>query len=108
MITPNICILGGDMRQITVGKEFFDSGSKVTVFGFDKLKTLPFGLLHENDIKSAFKKSDFIILPLPYSRDKINISSPLSGKLIPIETVREEGRDKIFFGGMRNIGETLL
>jgi len=101
-MTHSICILGGDMRQITVGKEFLDSGFKVSVCGFDKLREFPAGINVKNDVKSALKNSDLVILPLPYSRDKINVSAPLSSKLIPIDSLRDYGTDKIFFGGMLN------
>ncbi len=58
------------------------------------------GLTLKNDVKSAVRNCDFVILPLPYSRDKKNISAPLSSKLIPIDTILEFGKEKTFFGGM--------
>lgn len=100
MTKPSICILGGDMRFITVGKEFSDSGFKVNICGFDKARSLPHDLVSKYDFASAIKNSNVIILPLPYSKDRINVSAPLSNKLIPLDLVKECGADKIFFGGM--------
>lgn len=100
MATTSLCILGGDQRFITVGKEFSNSGFSVSLCGFDKARDTPDGLIIKNDYTSAIRNSDIIILPLPYSRDKINISAPLSNKLISISQVKDIGKDKIFFGGM--------
>lgn len=100
MSNPSLCILGGDMRFITVGKEFSDSGFDVCLCGFDKARDIPKGLILKSDPVSAIKSSDGIILPLPYSKDKINLSSPLSNKLIPLSILEEHGKDKIIFGGM--------
>ncbi len=100
MTKPSLCILGGDMRFLTVGKEFSNSGYDVTLCGFDKARDIPEKLILKNDFISAVKNSNYVILPLPYSRDKINVSAPLSNKLIPISQISEIGKDKIFFGGM--------
>ncbi len=100
MSKSSLCILGGDMRFITVGKEFYDSGFDVCLCGFDKARDIPRGLISKSDPVSAIKSSDGIILPLPYSKDKVNVSSPLSNKLIPLSILEEHGRDKIIFGGM--------
>ncbi len=100
MPKPSICIIGGDMRFITVGKEFYNSGFSVSLCGFDKSRDIPVGISLKNDYISSIKNSDIVILPLPYSKDKVNISAPLSNKLIPISAIEEAGADKLFFGGM--------
>ena len=100
MTQNSICILGGDLRQITVAKEFSNSGFKVSLCGFDKARDIPNGIIPKNDVRSAMKDSDFIILPLPFSKDGINVSAPLSNKLIPLSLIKELEKDKIFFGGM--------
>ncbi len=100
MTHNSICILGGDLRQLTVAKEFSNSGFKVVLCGFDKVREIPFGVTAKNDISSALKECRFIVLPLPFSKDGANISAPLSNKLIPLSLVKEAGQNKIFFGGM--------
>ncbi len=100
MTTYTFCILGGDLRQVTVGRQFLEAGQKVILCGFDKLRESTNGFITQKDYRSAIEESDFIILPLPFSRDNENISAPLSNTLIPIRNIYEYGKDKIFFGGM--------
>lgn len=100
MRKPTLCILGGDMRFITVGKEFLDSGFNVILCGFDKSREIPQGIISKSDYTSAISSSDFIVLPLPFTKDKTNVSAPLSNKLIPLSSLYNAGKDKIFFGGM--------
>ncbi len=73
-----VCIVGGDMRQITVGKLLSADGYKVTVLGFDDSRTI-------SDIKSA----DVVILPVPVSCDDVNINAPFADKPIAIEEITE-------------------
>jgi len=100
MTQNSICILGGDLRQITVAKEFSNFGFKVAICGFDKARDIPNGIISKNDVRSAIKDSDFVILPLPFSKDGINVSAPLSNKLIPLSLIKELEKGKVFFGGM--------
>jgi dipicolinate synthase subunit A len=100
MTSPVICILGGDLRQLTVAKEFSVSGFRTFLCGFDKTKDVPDTVVIENDYKQGIRSSDYIILPLPYTKDGKNISSPFSSNLIPIDEIASIGKDKIFFGGM--------
>ncbi len=100
MTHNSICILGGDLRQLTVAKEFSNSGFKVILCGFDKVREIPLGVISKNDVGSSIKECSFIILPLPFSKDGLNVSAPLSNKLIPLSVLNEVGKNKIFFGGM--------
>ena len=100
MIQKTITIAGGDLRQLTVAQEFSNADFKVTLCGFDKAKDLPKGIIHKSDFRSALSGSNFIVLPLPFSRDGENVSSPLSNKLLPLKLIEEACTDKIVFGGM--------
>jgi dipicolinate synthase subunit A len=100
MKNATFCIIGGDLRQVTVGKEFCSRGHKVILCGFDKFKGDDESIIFNSNPVAAITDSDFVILPLPYTKDKINIFAPLSNTLIPISDVKQLGKDKIFFGGM--------
>ena len=61
----SIALIGGDKRQLYCAKEFLNDGYKVTLSGFDKLKSEKEFVL--SDPFSAVKNSDIVVLPLPLS-----------------------------------------
>ena len=69
-------IIGGDKRQLFLAKSIYDSGYKVMLGGFDRLKST--GALVLCDIKSAAEKSDVIIFPVPSVRADGSINTPFS------------------------------
>lgn len=69
-------IIGGDKRQLFLAKSIYDSGYKVMLGGFDRLKST--GMLVLCDIKSAAEKSDVIIFPVPSVRTDGSINTPFS------------------------------
>lgn len=69
-------IIGGDKRQLFLAKSIYDSGYKVKLGGFDRLKST--GALVLCDIKSAAEKSDVIIFPVPSVRTDGSINTPFS------------------------------
>lgn len=69
-------IIGGDKRQLFLAKSIYDSGYKVMLGGFDRLKST--GALVLCDIKSAAEKSDVIIFPVPSVRTDGSINTPFS------------------------------
>lgn len=54
--------------------------------------------LSEND-KGDIKTADMIILPVPVTRDKVNINCPLTNKQIPLDILKDAGREAKIFGG---------
>lgn len=69
-------IIGGDKRQLFLAKSIYDSGYKVMLGGFDRLKST--GALVLCDIRSAAEKSDVIIFPVPSVRTDGSINTPFS------------------------------
>ncbi len=70
-------IIGGDFRQIHLAEKIFRNNNEVFLFGFDKLNNdLPFPVL--DNIYEVIEKSEYIILPLPETRDGIHLNCPLS------------------------------
>lgn len=74
-VFKSVGVIGGDKRQLYCAKAFADDGMKVTLCGFDKLRS-------DCDIKvvtplECALYSDFIVLPLPCVR-KGYINAPFS------------------------------
>lgn len=70
------CVVGGDLRQFQVAKALSQSGYKVRIFGFDRY-TADFGAIKDfDDIEAALNGVSYVILPLPYSSDGINLNAP--------------------------------
>jgi len=73
-----IGVIGGDLRQLVAADELAAEGYEVAVYGFDEY-TGSFGMTTRClCIEDAIRKTDFIVLPLPYSVDKIHLNTPLS------------------------------
>lgn len=82
-----VLIVGGDRRMIFVYKYLKEKGYAVDTFG-----------LSEND-KGDIKTADMIILPVPVTRDKVNINCPLTNKRIPLDILKDARREANIFGG---------
>ena len=92
-------VIGGDLRQIACAKRLKQRGFDVKVYGFFDLylKGLPSG----NDLTADLLKADYVLLPLPVSKDGETLNTPLwDGRISLVhllETVREE---TMIFGGI--------
>ena len=79
-MTENIKIgvIGGDLRQLVAAQEIAAEGCEAAVYGFDEYEG-NFGMATKCvNLADAVRKSDFIILPLPYSLDGIHLNTPNS------------------------------
>lgn len=81
-------IIGGDFRQIHLAEKISRNNHRVFLFGFDKLNN-DFSFSVFDNIYEVIDKSDYIILPLPETRDGINLFSPFSA-------IKTEFNKKIF------------
>ena len=91
-------IIGGDIRQIYAAKELKKRGYDVYVCGFENLDNQEYKSL---DITEVISKSDYIILPLPVTRDKIYLNAPFSNTPIKIsDNLFSECENKVIFGGI--------
>lgn len=97
-------ILGGDFRQIHLAEKI-SKYNKVFLFGFDKLNDdLPFPVL--DNIYEVIEKSEYIILPLPETRDGIHLNCPLLNMSAEFnKKIFNFMRGKIIFGDLEKFTE---
>lgn len=81
----NFGIIGGDLRQYYLAKSLLSDGNHVSVFGLDKIpkKMDNFKKLSLNDV---IKISDYIIFPVPFTRDGKTLNAPFTENEININT----------------------
>ncbi len=93
-------IIGGDLRQIYVAEKLRRDGNKVEICGFDSTKKC-----HPNlkisSLSKVVSSSDYIIFPVPVSRDEAHINAPFSAMPILIdESLASMLKNKVVFGGI--------
>ncbi|MCL2095810.1 MAG: dipicolinate synthase subunit DpsA [Oscillospiraceae bacterium] len=95
-----IGVIGGDLRQLVAAGELASEGYEVAVYGFDEY-TGSFGMTTRCiSLEDTIRKADFIILPLPYSADKIHLNTPLSQSEIHLEEIfNAANQNQIIVGG---------
>ncbi len=78
-------IIGGDLRQYYLSQSLFSDGNHISVYGLDKIpkKMDNFEKLSLNDV---IKISDYIIFPLPFTRDGKTLNAPFTENEININT----------------------
>ena len=81
-----IHLMGGDSRQLYLADYISDRGFPVT------LSYLGGTALPRWD-------ADLLILPLPVTRDGVNLNTPLSKETIPLKTVFTQFKGRFLFGG---------
>ena len=82
-----IGVIGGDLRQLVAADELAAEGYETAVYGFDEYAG-SFGMTTRClSFEDAVRKADFIVLPLPYSLDKIHLNTPLSQSEIHLEDI---------------------
>ena len=97
-------ILGGDIRQLVIAKKLLSKGHTVKIYGLGELADKLNGAELCLTIDKAILGSDFVILPLPSSRDNINLfmkNSP--NDKIPLSRIYELAKIngcKLILGGM--------
>lgn len=68
-----ITILGGDKRQAVIAKEFLKRGYTVKLYGLGDVASAIAGAEICSSIEKAMSSCHVLILPLPVSRDNINL-----------------------------------
>lgn len=93
-------IIGGDLRQYYLAKSLLKDGHDTLIFGFDKIK-------NENDnfkkisLSQVISHSDYVIFPVPITRDNKRINTPLSENQIYLDSqMMHLLKNKKVFGGM--------
>ena len=91
-------IIGGDKRQLYLAKSIQNDGYTVYICGFE-LSCDTNGLT-EIRLEEILNKADYIILPLPCTRDNETIFSPYSDKDILVnDSFVNSLKDKTVYGG---------
>ncbi len=86
-------ILGGDNRSLYLGEYLENQGFKVCYYAFNHTECY-------NSLEEAIDASDIIILPLPFTRDRLTLNSPLfDDKVLISDIVALVSSQKIIFGG---------
>ena len=93
-----VSVIGGDLRQLTLGQELKKEGFHVFLHGFDKYSGIT-GLDEEDDPDFSLC-SDIIILPVPVTFDGRSINSPYSEHPLSVEEFLEGiNPSALLFGG---------
>ncbi|MCR4718470.1 MAG: dipicolinate synthase subunit DpsA [Firmicutes bacterium] len=75
----SVCVLGGDLRQVTVKKLLEEENFKVTAIGISE----------EETSLDKMKKAEILILPIPVSTDGITLNAPFAKNKILLSDVIE-------------------
>lgn len=97
MISKKIGIIGGDMRQYYLAKSLKKDGHDIKITGFENLITET-DSLKTCSLTETTNFADYIILPIPMSRDGAYINAPHSETKISIDTIFKLKNKKIFGG----------
>ena len=82
-----VLVIGGDRRMLFAANTFREKGYSVDTYGLISGE--------RGDINAA----DIIVLPVPVSRDKVNINCALTGEVIPLDTLNYLPEKTFAFGG---------
>lgn len=77
-----LALLGGDLRQIALADWMSAYGAEVFCYGLPQDR-LPSGAHRCASVERAIEISDAVILPIPVSRNGIDLNCPLADKLPP-------------------------
>ena len=100
-MSKNFALIGGDLRLVNLAKMLANDKNKVYVYGMDKIeeiKDIP-NLFNTKSIEEAINNADFIIGPLPFSKDNKNLNAPFSNNEISIKNCLEKINNKTFIAG---------
>lgn len=91
-------VIGGDRRQLYLMRLLEEDGHTVFHWGL--------GQKQEASLKSAVV-ADFVILPLPVSRDGVHLNLPLSEETMPLEELWKALGKAVVLGGKITEGQRL-
>lgn len=86
-------ILGGDNRSLYLGEFLENQDLKVCYYAFNHTECY-------NSLEEAMNASDIIILPLPFTRDRLTLNTPLFDEVVLISDILALlSSKKMVFGG---------
>ena len=97
MNMKKIGIIGGDMRQYFLAKSLKNDGNNIKLFGFENF---PNKKSNECSLIELAEFSEYIILPLPVSRDGKTLNAPFSRDKIKLQSLYDNLKNKKIFGGI--------
>ncbi len=93
-------IIGGDLRQFYMAKSILADKNNVLICGFEKIDE-PDEKIINSSIESVINSCEYIILPLPITRNGATINAPFSDKQTDLnENLYESLKNKKVFGGI--------
>ncbi|MDO4731367.1 MAG: dipicolinate synthase subunit DpsA [Clostridia bacterium] len=101
MENNKILVVGGDNRLAYLAESLIADKNEVTTFGLEKSNLD--NKYKSNSLTQALKKSDYVVLCIPVSRDNKTIYSPFSDTVIPIDQgLFDKLKNKIIFCGLKD------
>ena len=98
-VKQKFLVIGGDLRQLACAKSLIKKGYEVTVYGFFDIYLK--GLSKSENLTEDMMRSDYVLLPLPVTKDGKTVNTPLWDDIIQLSQIKETLRDKtVVFGGM--------
>ena len=95
----NVCVMGGDLRNFFLAKLLTKEKNEVKIYGFEKLENSK----ENENYEKLLCDSDIVILPIPFTKNKITLNMPFSNRTINIkELLYYLENKKIFVGNMDN------
>ncbi len=86
-------ILGGDNRSLYLGEYLENQGFKVCYYAFNHTECY-------NSLEEAMNSSNVIILPLPFTKDRLTLNTPLfDDRVLISDIVALLSNKKMVFGG---------
>lgn len=98
----NIGIVGGDLRIINLIKLLDKDNYKIYTYGLEKNIFTNENIIVSSDLEQLAKITDTIITSIPISKDKRNVNTPFSKKVITIEELFNILRNKTIISGALN------
>ena len=97
-------ILGGDLRNIELGKMLLEDGNKVIFYGIKDIENIEdtVNLEIAKNLKEGIEKSEIIVGPTPFSKDGEHINTPFFDEKIQIQELLKTKKNKIFIAGSLN------
>lgn len=97
----NFGIIGGDKRQASMAESIAADGYNVYVSGIDKISF--YNSVVKCNISELLSNSEYIILPLPVTKDNVTINAPYSNEKIYINEQLVKGlKEKTIFCGIKS------
>ncbi len=86
-------ILGGDNRSLYLGEYLENQGFKVCYYAFNHTECY-------NSLEEAMNSSDVIVLPLPFTKDRLTLNTPLFDDVVLVSDILALLSNKeMVFGG---------